>query len=150
LRAFSRRRSEVEAELRRRGESSAAAARMATLSTRRRKDYGVVPEELVGEWRDRAARLGFDRETMKVVLAPLRERQSQPAEWHRISERLAGPRGLTRRQSTFARRDVLQALAEQVPASAGVSVPGLERAADEFIASEWSVPILEPSEAAPM
>ena len=45
LRAFSRRRAEVEAELRRRGESSAAAARMATLSTRRRKDYGVVPDE---------------------------------------------------------------------------------------------------------
>ena len=34
---------------------------MATLSTRQRKDYGIVPEQLVGEWRERAARLGFDR-----------------------------------------------------------------------------------------
>jgi conjugative relaxase-like TrwC/TraI family protein len=48
LRAFSRRRVEIEEELLRRGESSASAARMATLSTRQRKDYGVLPEHLVG------------------------------------------------------------------------------------------------------
>src|SRR3954447_20217187 len=68
MRAFSRRRAEVEAELRLRGASSAAAARMATLSTRQRKDYGVVPEQLVGEWRERAAVLGFDRSAWRAVL----------------------------------------------------------------------------------
>jgi conjugative relaxase-like TrwC/TraI family protein len=67
LRTFSRRRAEVEAERRRRGESSAAAARMATLATRRRKDYGVVPDELMGEWRTRAARLGFDRASLRAL-----------------------------------------------------------------------------------
>jgi conjugative relaxase-like TrwC/TraI family protein len=150
LRAFSRRRSEVEAELRRRGESSAAAARMATLATRRRKDYGVVPEELVAEWRERAVRLGFDREALRSVVEGRQERRAQPVEWHQISERLGGPSGLTHRRSTFARRDVLQELAERIPASAGVSVQGLEEAADAFIGSDWSVPILEPSEATPM
>jgi len=69
LRVFSRRRAEIEAELLRRGESSAAAARMATLSTRQRKDYGVLPEQLIAEWRTRAARLGFDREALWSVLS---------------------------------------------------------------------------------
>jgi conjugative relaxase-like TrwC/TraI family protein len=51
LRAFSRRRVEIEAELARRGTRSAAAAQVATLETRRRKDYGVTPDQLVPEWR---------------------------------------------------------------------------------------------------
>jgi conjugative relaxase-like TrwC/TraI family protein len=143
LRAFSRRRVEVEEELKRRGESSSAAARMATLATRRRKDYGVVPEELVGEWRARAARLGFDRAALQALLAGERLWQSRPVEWERLFARLAGPSGLTRRQSTFARRDVLQALAELVPPSGSVGIAGLESAADRFLASEWAVPVLE-------
>ncbi len=40
LRAFSRRRVEIEAEMDRRGTRSAAAAQVATLETRRSKDYG--------------------------------------------------------------------------------------------------------------
>jgi len=43
LRAFSRRRVEIEAELARRGESSPTAAQVVTLSTRKAKDYGVAP-----------------------------------------------------------------------------------------------------------
>ena len=41
LRAFSRRRADIEAELERRGTSSAAAAQVAALATRRGKDYGA-------------------------------------------------------------------------------------------------------------
>ena len=65
-------------------------------------------------------------------------------------ERLAGPAGLTRRASTFARRDVLQALAEVVPAEARVGIDGLEAAADRFLASAWVVPVLEPGAATPV
>ena len=150
LRSFSRRRAEVEDELRRRGESSAAAARMATLATRRRKDYGVVPDELVGEWRERAARLGFDRNALRALL---RRRPFEPArtvDWDRLFARMAGPAGLTCRQSTFTRREVLQALAEMVPADAGLGIARLEEAADRFVASEWAVPVLEPGAATPM
>ena len=148
LRSFSRRRAEVEEELKRRGESSAAAARMATLATRRRKDYGVVPDELVGEWRERAARLGFDRSALRAVLG--RRPQAVDVDWERLFERLAGPTGLTCRQSTFARRDVLQALAEMVPAEASIGIAGLEAAADRFLASEWAVPVLETASATPL
>ena len=60
LRAFSRRRVEIETELARRGESSRAAAQVATLATRKAKDYGVPAESLAAEWHTRAEALGFD------------------------------------------------------------------------------------------
>src|SRR3954466_4976115 len=58
LRAFSRRRADIEAEFERRGASSAGAAQVAALATRRAKDYGVSPKLLLPEWRQRAAELG--------------------------------------------------------------------------------------------
>ena len=132
LRAFSRRRAEIEAELLNRGESSSAAARMATLSTRQRKDYGVVPEQLVAEWRSRAARLGFDRAELRAVLERGSAQMVEPEEWDRAFARLAAPTGLTRRRTTFAPRDVVQALCEAIPPGASVEIRELEAAAEEF------------------
>ena len=143
LRAFSRRRAEIEAELLSRGESSAAAARMATLSTRQRKDYGVIPEQLVAEWRERAARLGFDREAMQAVLGRQPATELRPREWERAFSRMSAPTGLTRQRSTFAPRDVLQALCEVVRLGASVAVREFEAAAEEFLASEVTVPVLD-------
>ena len=68
LRAFSRRRAEIEAELERHGTRSAAAAQIAALETRRRKDYGVTPEQLVPEWRERAAGLGLTPELVRSLV----------------------------------------------------------------------------------
>lgn len=143
LRAFSRRRAEIEAELLRRGQSSAAAARMATLSTRQRKDYGVFPEQLVGEWRERAARLRFDRVALRSVLGRSDTRRRPSADWDRAFRRLAMPTGLTRRRSTFAPRDVVQALCEAVPVGADVPVRDFEAAAEEFLETDAVVPVLD-------
>lgn len=143
LRAFSRRRAEIEEELLRRGQSSAAAARMATLSTRQRKDYGVMPEQLAGEWRQRAERLGFDRAALRSVLGRSGVRCRASVDWDRAFRRLAAPTGLTRRRSTFAPRDVVQALCEAVPAGADVEVREFEAAAEEFVESEAVVPVLD-------
>jgi conjugative relaxase-like TrwC/TraI family protein len=143
LRAFSRRRAEIEAELLRRGESSAAAARMATLSTRQRKDYGVVPEHLVEVWRERAVQLGFDRAALRSVLGRRAEHSRPPVEWERAYTRLAAPTGLTQRRSTFAPRDVVQALCEAIPPGANVTVREFEAAAEEFLGSEVVVPVLD-------
>jgi conjugative relaxase-like TrwC/TraI family protein len=144
LQAFSRRRAEVEAELERRGESSSAAARMATLATRRRKDYGVVPEQLIAEWRERAERLGFGRHRVRAVLGRVSDRAKDP-EWMATFRRLASSEGLTHRRATFARRDVLQGLCETVPPGVA-SVPELEAAVDRFLSSELTVPIAQPDE----
>jgi conjugative relaxase-like TrwC/TraI family protein len=63
LREFSQRRTEIEAELANRGETSRKAAQVATLATRKAKDYGVHPESLAVEWHARAEQLGFDADT---------------------------------------------------------------------------------------
>ncbi len=72
LRAFSRRRAEIDAELERHGTRSAAAAQIAALETRRRKDYGVTPEQLAPEWRERAARSRPDARAGPVAGRPHR------------------------------------------------------------------------------
>jgi hypothetical protein len=62
VRAFSRRRAEITAELARLGASSAKAAAVATLTTRKAKDYRITPTALQQQWRERAADLGVDAE----------------------------------------------------------------------------------------
>ena len=62
LRAFSRRRAEIEAEIERRGTSGAAAAQVATLATRRGEDYRVTPDAArAGVARAGGSSSGFDR-----------------------------------------------------------------------------------------
>src|SRR4051812_6018810 len=68
LRAFSRRRAEIEAELERRGATSAGAAQVAALATRRAKEYRVTPEQLVPEWRRRADELGLVADAVRSLV----------------------------------------------------------------------------------
>jgi conjugative relaxase-like TrwC/TraI family protein len=143
LRAFSRRRVDIEAELQRRGVSSAAAAQIATLDTRRRKDYRVAPEQLAPEWRARAAQLGLTPEAIRALGQRAQSRPLPPGAAEKIAAELAGPRGLTRERSTFTRREALQAFAERVPADAGVTVAELERLTDDFLASARVVTVAE-------
>ena len=136
LRAFSRRRADIEAELERRGATSAAAAQTAALQTRRGKDYGVTPEQLVPEWRERARELGLDPERLSV-----RGRRLPPLELdseleQSIEDWMAGPAGLTHRCSTFTRRAVIQAVSERLPAGVQASVAEIERVADRFLTSD--------------
>ena len=130
IRAFSRRRAEIEAAMELHGSRGRHAAQVAALDTRRAKDRAVRPEALAPEWRLRAAKLGlhearigrlFDRETLA------------PTAWDAAFVELAAPTGLTQNQSTFGRREVLQALCQR--AGQGATVQELERAADAFLRS---------------
>jgi hypothetical protein len=114
LRAFSRRRADIEAQLERRGAASAAAAEVAALATRRAKDYRVTPEELVPEWRKRAAELGLDRELVRALRDRERPEPMSSSEVASIAAELASRTGLTARRPSFTRRDVLQAWSERV------------------------------------
>jgi hypothetical protein len=67
LQAFSRRRTEIEEQLARRGATSRQAAQVAALATRKAKDYGVRPQSLVAGWRVRAEHLGFTAEARAVL-----------------------------------------------------------------------------------
>ena len=139
LRAFSRRRAEIEAELARRGTHSAAAAQIATLETRRSKDYRVSPEQLVPEWRQRAASLGLAPEQVRALVGRGSARALDPAMEERAAVRLAAADGLTHRRSTFTRRDVVQRLCEELPAGVDVTAAEIERAADSFLRSDRAV-----------
>ena len=91
---FSQRRAEILELMAARGERSARAAQVATLETRRRKDYGVPVDRLREQWRARAAEHGLDRAALRRVLRPApRAPRSIASD---LAERLEGPDGLTR------------------------------------------------------
>ncbi len=80
------------------------------------------------EWRERAASLGLDagaRSRARRAGAGARGRSGDRRSGLRIGS--AAPDGLTHRRSTFTRRDVVQALCEQLPAGVDVTVAELER-----------------------
>lgn len=140
LRAFSQRRAEVKARMDERGEQSARAAQTAALDTRRAKDYAVDSNTLVETWRRRAVQLGLDPSELSDLLHhsqahPLDEQQAQV-----VQDQLAGTNGLTHQQSSFTRRDVIQAWCERLPEGADVAL--IEELANEFLRSERAVPLL--------
>jgi len=136
---FSRRRAEILDHMAARGEHSARAAQVATLETRRSKEYSVPVERLRSEWRARAAEHGLNRFRLRRVFRQPPERATRD----RLVERLEGPHGLTREQSRFTRRDVVQAFAEA--ARSGAGVVEIERDATAFLARAEVVAL--PSEA---
>lgn len=135
-RAFSRRRAEIVAEMSRRGTTTAGAAQVAALATRRAKDYRVSPEALLPEWRERAATLGLDGPAIREVVSTAKTRGVDGGDVDDLLARLGGPQGLTKERSSFSRREVLQALAEGLPVAADVGIGEMERLADRFLRSE--------------
>jgi len=59
-----------------------------------------------------------------------------------VFDELASPTGLTRRASTFSRRDVVQALSERLPAGAVADARAVEAGADRFLGSSRVVVLL--------
>ena len=143
LRAFSRRRAEIEAELTRLGTSSAGgcagggvgdpagegpvgrSAATAAGVARARGGAGVR--------RARACAQVFGRIEPPVVT---REALRSAA------DRLASPQGLTERVSSFSRRDVIRAWCEELPPGAQLDSERVERLADAFLGSERAVALL--------
>lgn len=139
-RAFSRRRTEIEAELQQRGEHTPAAAQVAALHTRRDKDYAVPANELRQRWRERAEQLDLTPERIDTItgqtrVTPLTAEAAQESHDH-----LASPTGLTHRQSSFTRRDAVRAWCEQL--GHGGDVHQIEALADDLLSSQAVVPLL--------
>ena len=128
IRAFSRRRAEIEAAMELHGSKGRHAAQVAALATRRVKDRTVRAEVLAPEWRRRAARLGLD--ASRIGRLQGRRTLAEP-ESELVFEALAAPTGLTRNRSSFGRRDVLRALCDT--AGQGATVREVEQAADAFL-----------------
>jgi conjugative relaxase-like TrwC/TraI family protein len=134
IRAFSRRRREILARLVERGESSARAAQVATLDTRRAKNRDVRPEGLLPEWRTQAAALGLTAEAIAGIVG--RGEPPRPLGDTVVAQalaELAAPTGLTAHTSTFTRRDVIRALCERLGPACDAST--VEATTDGFLAT---------------
>jgi conjugative relaxase-like TrwC/TraI family protein len=131
LRAFSRRRVEIEQSMAEHGSTSRAGAQAATLATRKAKDYGVRPESLAAEWHTRAESLGFDARARERLLHRLPARLPATAELVRASAEMLSADGLTAMSSTFGRAEAIRGWCVRLPQ--GASVPDVEKLADRLL-----------------
>ena len=115
IETFSKRRTEIAEVMAESGNTSARAAQIATLETRKPKDYQVDPDTLFDQWRDEADAVGFgtERGQRRACTRP-RSSRSRPRGSRRAFDELAGPAGLTERASVFRRSDVIEALSSRV------------------------------------
>lgn len=130
---FSKRREKIEATMAEWGVSSAKAAQAATLDSREVKgDQVENPVEQVARWRSEAMTAGSDLVELSLVGSQPRSSPAVDAEeTMRIFERLSSGSGLTESHSTFDRRDVLQALIDELPG--GIAVGAIEDLADQYL-----------------
>lgn len=135
-RKFSQRRIQIEAAMAEHGVRTAHGAQIANLDTRPAKPTPVSEDELRAAWRDHADAIGFD-----LRQVPRQRRHPLPPDDQAIG------RHLTRRDSTFDRLRVLQAVAEtatqglqydQIIARADTFLVGPE--AVEVTAARWTTP----------
>ena len=136
--AFSQRRQQIVAWRDSHGVADTPAGNeMATLATRSPKQDHPL-DTLLPQWLERAAEIGLTPETVSAVLD--RNREVTVPDPEPLFERLASAEGLTAQTSTFARADVIKAVAEALPE--GGNRPEVETVADDFLQHSDVIPIL--------
>jgi Ti-type conjugative transfer relaxase TraA len=133
---FSRRRAEILEQLELHGSRSLAAGNAAALETRKRKDLSTPFAQLKEQWRARAAEHGLTQSRIEELLTRRWREPAQPQDVD-LDE-------LTRRSSTFTRRDVVQAVCEAHPDGAA-SIEELEARADDLLCGPEIVRIADPA-----
>ena len=143
IEAFSKRRAEIEHELRDISNPTRREAEVAALATRQAKDYSVTATELLPEWRAKADALGLDEHALKDLLDRVVLAEISELDRAEMCQSLAAASGLTEGQSTFSKRDVIQALCDSL--DQGAVVEKVDALAEGFIESR-SVITLHPDE----
>ncbi len=135
IRLFSKRREQIEQTMAEWGLTSARAAQVSTLETRRAKV--VSPERLsdhAARWRSEALTTGHDLPDLTTITG----RQSVPeldaGETTTAFERLSSSAGLTASKSTFDLRDVIRGLIDELPP--GVSMETIDDLAAQYLARD--------------
>ncbi len=145
LRAFSTRRAQVLAQQAEWGHHGIRAGKAAALATRKPKPDPEPEETFYQRVARGLAEHGIGPAELAAILRGGRAQAHQRAATDptALFDWLAGPDGLTARASTFASRDVLDALAKRLPVTgtATEALHTLERVADAFLASQRAVPI---------
>jgi conjugative relaxase-like TrwC/TraI family protein len=139
VRSFSKRTSQIDAELDRLTEDgrerTPRLVKWAVQTTRKAKQH-EAPDTLYDRWRVEAAERGVDPDTLVREVTGRTANRDQDRTVSadasgRLFDRLSGPDGLTATATTFARPDVLVALGAGL---AGVGRTDLEELADRFLA----------------
>ncbi len=138
--AFSRRSSEIAEALAQAGRSGPRAARIASVRTRPDKDLATPYEELVTDWRERSYRLGVSDARLAAVTgrsqaappapvtgrsqaapsAPVTGREAKALLADRWAEQALGEHGVTARDGTCRRGDLVRARCESLPSGAPI------------------------------
>jgi conjugative relaxase-like TrwC/TraI family protein len=142
LRQFSKRSEEIDDWLAERGLAGIKASSAAAVATRQPKQHGESEEQLYARWERELAEHGITAERLAAVCGSERGRPATAAEVDAILAELTGPEGLTEQASTFARRDVLDAVVKRLPVAASVEqlLAQAEQVCDRFLA-EQAVPV---------
>jgi conjugative relaxase-like TrwC/TraI family protein len=142
LRQFSKRSAEIDDWLAERGLAGIKASSAAAVATRQPKQHGESEEQLYARWERELAEHGITAERLAAVCGSERGRPATAAEVDAILAELAGPEGLTEQASTFARRDVLDAVVKRLPvaASAEQLQEQAEQVCDRFLAQR-AIPV---------
>jgi conjugative relaxase-like TrwC/TraI family protein len=139
---FSKRSEEIDDWLAEHGLSGIKASSAAAVATRAPKPRGESEEQVYARWERELAERGVTAETFTEVCRGGRGRPASPEEAAAILDELASPQGLTEQASTFARRDVVDAILKRLPvaASAEEVAVQVEQLTDRFL-SERAVPV---------
>jgi conjugative relaxase-like TrwC/TraI family protein len=134
LRAFSTRRAEILEAAGGEG-ASARAMQIATLATREAKDPGLATESLRDLWRTKAEEIGLDRAAIHSTFG----REVHSADTGLTVAKVEA--ALTAHASHFDRRDVIQAVADSLPA--GAPGPKVVELADAYLSRPEVIRIAE-------
>jgi conjugative relaxase-like TrwC/TraI family protein len=141
-REFSRRSLQIDAAASAYDVTTRSGREVVTLDTREGKHEVAATEDLFARWHERAASVGLDGVSMEALL----RRESGGLEPRRLdvqrSVDILGVHGLTARQATFTRRDLIRAVASHAPL--GMSRRQLEATVDWMLADRSAVEPLPP------
>ncbi len=129
---FSKRREQIVSTMAEWGLTSAKAAQVSTLETRRAKLVRSEPvSDQIDRWRTEALTIDVDSSMLKLVTGHHTVASIDAEASIAMFERLSSPEGLTADRSTFDQRDVLRSVIDLLPA--GVPVEVVEDLANEYL-----------------
>jgi conjugative relaxase-like TrwC/TraI family protein len=142
IEAFSKRSEEIDDWLAEQGLSGIKASSAAAVATRAPKPLGESDQQVYARWERELADRGVRAESFAEICRGGQGRPASPEEAAAILNELASPQGLTEQASTFARRDVVDAIAKRLPvaASAEALATQVEQLTDRFL-SDRAVPV---------
>jgi conjugative relaxase-like TrwC/TraI family protein len=141
-REFSRRSLQIHAAAAAYDVTTRSGREVATLDTREGKHEVAASEDLFARWHDRAEGVGLDGETVQAVFG--REQGALEPRFLDVqrSADILGVHGLTARQATFTRRDLIRSVASHAPL--GMSREQLESTVEWILADRAAVQPLPP------